>query len=326
MSIVRKNTLVIDLSVLPARPDAGQVHQFLENEIKLQLSDVRSIQLHNSRKCVYIEMVDHDTAVRYQKAHNIRRIFVFNNKRFKIPVYVDSEAVTVRIHDLPSSVLHATVAAFMTRFGEVISIQNERWRQFFPGIPNGVRLLQMRLKGSIPSYITIENEICFVEHKNQLKTCKWCSRAVHPKQKCQEIAAAEKANTTTEHETAQASKSTNPSAQTEKIFSDSDFPPMSSKPCSSNKHITETRNNEASDKTQAESRSVSVPTETIQSRDDESYDDDDDDDDGGSGGGGSSSSPYEADDTTTKRRMLTRSMKEYKKRCINQGSQNDCES
>lgn len=292
MSIIRKNTLVVDLSVLPARPEAGKVHQFLVNEIKLQLSDVKSIQLHNTRKCVFLEMVNNETALRYEKAHNIKRVFVWNNKEFKIHVYVDSEAVTVRVHDLPPSVPYKTVGDFMAKFGEVISIQSERWRQYFPGIPNGVRVLQMRLRGSIPSHINIENEVCFVKHKNQQRTCKWCSRAVHPKQKCLEVTAAENEKTAT--------TSTTPQSPTETMFCDADFPPISSDglvEIINSLDDPDTHNNEAS----TESTPIVLPTDAKQPT--IRVDDDDDN-------GSDSSSPYELGDSTSKRRLPARPAQE----------------
>lgn len=79
----------------------------------LNLADVKS-------------MVNNGTAQRYEKAHNIKRVFICNEKRFKIPVYVDSEAVTARVHDLPPSTLHASISEFMTQFGYVILIHSER--------------------------------------------------------------------------------------------------------------------------------------------------------------------------------------------------------
>lgn len=106
MSGFRKNTLVVDFSVLPSRPEVGKVQQFLEHEIKLNLSDVKGVQFHNTRKCVYIEMVDSNTAQRYVNAHNIKRLFACKGKLFKIPMFVDSETVSVRVHECVCTIHH----------------------------------------------------------------------------------------------------------------------------------------------------------------------------------------------------------------------------
>ena len=69
-------------------------------------------------------MKGNDIAQRYEKANNVQRSFICNDKPYKIPVYVDSEADIVRVCDLPPSMPHVTVGNFMMRFGDVISIQN----------------------------------------------------------------------------------------------------------------------------------------------------------------------------------------------------------
>lgn len=312
MNCVRKNTLVVDFSVLPVRPDVAKVEQFLENAIKLNLADVKCIQLHNTRNCVYIQMKDHDTALQYENTHNIKRVFMCNDKPFKIPVYVDSEAVTVRVCDLPPSMLHATVGEHMMRYGDVISIQNERWKNYFPGIYNGVRVLQMRLKQSIPSFITINNEIATVRHPNQIMTCRWCSKPAHPGQKCLEENASKNISISLTPTT---------SSSNEHKFSDADFPPIN------NKQSTEpsTKSVPPRDKrapVENEPCTKIVPTDQEQQLNSINNDDDDDDDVNDD----SSSSPYECGDSTYKRRLSTKRGKEKKKLCAIQGLQGDCDS
>lgn len=188
MSTFRKNTLIVDFAVLPKRPDAARVQKFLEQDIKLQLPDTLSIQLHNIRNCVFIEMVDGETALRYQNAHNYRHEIYCGDKGFKIPVYVEKETVTVRIHDLPPQMPHTTVLEFMQQYGTAISISRERWKHFFPGYYNGVRVLQMKLDREIPSFLSINGEHTLVTYRNQPKTCRHCGRAAHPTQKCSKTA------------------------------------------------------------------------------------------------------------------------------------------
>lgn len=184
MSELRKNTLIVDFSVLPKRPDASQVEKFLDKKVQLQLSDTTNIQLHNIRNCVFIEMIDGETALRYQNAHNNRHVIYCGDKGFKIPVYVEKETVTVRVHDLPPQMSHITVLNFIQQYGTAISITRERWKRYFPGVYNGVRVLQMKLDRPIPSFVTINGESTLVTYRNQPKTCFHCGRTAHPKQKC----------------------------------------------------------------------------------------------------------------------------------------------
>lgn len=317
MSSVRKNTIVVDFNVLPVRPDIGKVQHFLENEIGLNLADVNSIQLHHTRNCVYIEVKDHDIALRYEKANNLKRTLVYKDKPFKIPVYVDSGAVTVRVCDLPPSMPHSTVGNFMMRFGDVLSIQNERWKNYFGGVYNGVRVLQMRIKTSIPSFISIENQTATVLHPNQTKTCKYCSRAVHPNQKCLDVTASENATKTTTAAT------TLPAAETN--FNENEFPSMhSSHPTSSSRDtfseiLARGKRALADDK----SKPKTIPADRPKQATNNTDDDDDDDDNGNED---SSSSPCESYDCNNKRRLSTKRGAETKQMCAMQGSQRDCDS
>lgn len=49
-----QDSLVIDFSVMPAVPDLERIKYFLENQVKLQLSSVRNLQVNVSRSQVII--------------------------------------------------------------------------------------------------------------------------------------------------------------------------------------------------------------------------------------------------------------------------------
>lgn len=224
MCSTRKNTLVIDLSVLPARPDIATVQHFLENQLKLQYSDVLSIQLHHPRNCVLIEMKSYEIALRYQTQHNWKRKMLCADKDFRIPVYVDCDAVTVRVHDLPPSMSHSTVRDYMLKFGEVISIRSETWKHYFPGISNGVRVLRMNLLRDIPSFITIDQQETMITYDKQPKSCRHCEQPAHPGTRCLESSIP---NINHTHQ--------NQSAPSHDLFNLEDFPPIGGQQASSPK-------------------------------------------------------------------------------------------
>lgn len=58
MSLHRKNTLVVDFSILPHRILKEKVEEFLKAVVKIDMADVRNIRLHNLDNCLYIEMRD----------------------------------------------------------------------------------------------------------------------------------------------------------------------------------------------------------------------------------------------------------------------------
>ncbi|XP_062537841.1 uncharacterized protein LOC134206166 [Armigeres subalbatus] len=172
----RRNTLVVDLSALPKRPSLNVVKELLEKKLKLNMDEVKNIQLHNIKNCVFIEVSNEGVALRLQKQHHLRHSFVYLDVDYYIPVYVDGPTATVRLHDLPPQMSNTTITQHMEQYGKIISIHNEVWKNFFPGIPNGVRVIRLRQEKQIPSHIIVENEPTLVTIRDPNKLAK-----THPK-------------------------------------------------------------------------------------------------------------------------------------------------
>lgn len=296
MANVRKNTLVVDFGVLPVRPEMAKIEQFLYENIKLQLNDVASIQLHSIRNCVLVELISAELALKYQNGNNLKHIIVLGGRGFKIPVHVDDAAVTVRIHDLSKDIPHIVVKNYMEeRYGVVLSIGRERWKHYFPGIPNGVRLLRMHLSKPIPSYIEIKNQLTTVTYENEVKTCRYCQKEAHPKRKCFE-------HTIDKTSSRQQSQQATGAATQTSLFNEDDFPVLAG-------------------------ATVVKPTETMPTHLEPNagadYERTEETNNNNNGDNTTDSSSEETE--TNKRRLSTRRRSDSKKMCIPQGCQNEGE-
>lgn len=160
----RKNTIVVDFSVLPKRPILEQVQEFVKDCIKIDMADVKSIQLHNLRNCLYIEVCNAGVAARIHKQHHLRHSYSYHGMTYTIPVFVDGPTATVKIHDLPPQMANTDISDHMKQYGKVLSIQNDVWKNFFPGLPNGVRLVRMILDKPVPSNIVINGQSSYVSY------------------------------------------------------------------------------------------------------------------------------------------------------------------
>lgn len=168
MSSYRKNFLVVDFSVLPKRPPTDQVEEFLRDFVKLDMADVRNLQLHTLRNCVYIEMHNAGLPPRLAKQHHLRYWLEHNGAVYHIPIYVDGPTTTIRIHDLSPQMANNTITEYLKEYGTVVSITNEVWKNYFAGVPNGVRVVRMKMKKPVPSHITIDNQPSLVTYpKNE---------------------------------------------------------------------------------------------------------------------------------------------------------------
>ncbi|KXJ70791.1 hypothetical protein RP20_CCG022497 [Aedes albopictus] len=204
----------------------------------------------------------------------------------------------------------------MMKYRDVFSIQTERWKNYFVGVPNGVRVLLMRIKHLIPSHVTIADEICYVKHLNLIRTCRWGSRPVHPKQRCLEEIVPE-TRTTTAAATVAA-----PSQSNEQISSDADFPPMCSSQSTQSSPETFIEIVARSKRALIERENNTVSTNQANKADQQSTNGSDDDD----GETDSSSSHCETNCGTNKRRLSTKRGKEKKKLCGIQELQSTCDS
>lgn len=185
MSGVRKNTVVADFSVLPKRPNLELVQRFVEKGLGLDPKTLRSIQLHNIRHCVLLEMMDPDAAAETARKHHLKHTFrVKPDQKIPIPIYVDDDTIDVRVHDLPPDLPNKQIAEAMREFGEVLTIRDEVWKNFFIGIPNGVRVLKMKLSKPVPSFIKMCDFITLATHTGQIPTCRRCGLQRHVGTSC----------------------------------------------------------------------------------------------------------------------------------------------
>ncbi|KXJ71031.1 hypothetical protein RP20_CCG021712 [Aedes albopictus] len=121
------------------------------------MADVRSIQLHSLKNCVYIEMHNAGVPPRMAKQHNLQHSIKYKESCYYIPIYVDGPTTTIRIHDLSPQMSNSIISDYLAQYGDVISVSNEVWKHYFVGLPNGVRVVRMKMKKPVPAHITIDN-------------------------------------------------------------------------------------------------------------------------------------------------------------------------
>lgn len=184
----RQLCVVIDFSVMPAKPKPARVDEFIEKDVKLDWSKVRGLQLNNVTSYVYIKMDSKESAEELAEQHNLAHAMDYKGITYHIPFFIADGGTDVKLHDLPFDMSNHLIAEQMTQFGEVMSVKDDYWRNLFRKVPNGVRIVRMRISKPIPSYLSICGEMTLVTHKNQIPTCRHCNRRVHYTMKCSEYA------------------------------------------------------------------------------------------------------------------------------------------
>lgn len=181
-----ERTFVINFRVIPAKVKYQDISDFIQHKLGFEFTQIRHLQITNGR--VFVGTDSPQIAEDVVQEHNMKHQLEHEGKAYTIPISMEDGSIEVRVHDIRPSVSNRQLALRMQEYGQIISIREELWKDFFPGVPNGVRVLRMKLRKSIPSYITVENFSTLVTYKGQVATCKHCNRNVHYTLKCSEYA------------------------------------------------------------------------------------------------------------------------------------------
>lgn len=186
MEDYRKDSVYLDFSGMPVRPKLEKVHELISKQIQLDLNKVTCIQPSMTKSRVIIELKSQSYVEELVAEHSSKHSIEHNNKQYAIPIVPYDNAIEVRVADLPSYFSTETIIKHLAPYGEVISTQEEVWKNFWPGLTTGVRLARMRIKKAIPSYIPMTTHTAFISYRTQIRTCKHCVRPLHIGRTCNE--------------------------------------------------------------------------------------------------------------------------------------------
>ncbi|XP_029726170.1 uncharacterized protein LOC115265394 [Aedes albopictus] len=184
MSGFRKNSFVIDLSVMPVRPKLSVVQDFVFSKMTLDMNLVKNLQTSISKSQVIIEVDSAASAEQIIAQHNLKHSLEHDNQLYPIPVHSVDNAIEVKVYDLPPHMPNNLIASHFSHFGKIISVRNDVWKDYFPGVPNGVRIIRMEVLKPIPSYVPVAGELSYVLYSNQTKTCRHCAQKIHIGKSC----------------------------------------------------------------------------------------------------------------------------------------------
>ena len=271
----RDNTAVVDFASCVPRPAIRDIEKLLKSEMKLYIPDLHCIQMHHTRNCVLIMFRELSSAERFVSEHNLKHFIASGQSNYQIPVYLEDNAVDVRVHDLPLAIASKVIERKMREYGEVLSVNYDRWKNFFPGLYNGVRIVRMRIKKPIPSYLVFStgtfSEQSMVSHKNQRTTCQWCDMFSHQGQTCADAAkktTIETPTTNAKTTPAPATKTSAPPAETSII----ETQPLPQQPAIQSSSAVNKSHNIEHKKSENHTRRNSVGNENDNSTDFESTD------------------------------------------------------
>jgi hypothetical protein len=86
----------------------------------------------------------------------------------------------IRLANLPPELSNITIRTAVSKYGEVLSIQDENWtKRYRYTFSNGVRIVMMTLNKHIPSHITVAGYRALSSYDGQPQTCYGCGDTEH---------------------------------------------------------------------------------------------------------------------------------------------------
>lgn len=186
MSGYRKNAVVIDFGVVPTRPKIDKVRDFVFQQMCIDITKIKSLQTKMTNGQVIIETDSAELTEQLISEHHLKHRFTIDGKSYLIPVQSIDDTREVRIYDLPPQMPNKMIATHFSTYGQVTSIKDETWKEHFPGVLTGTRILRMKLRKHIPSYVEVAGETSYVSYRCQIRTCKHCVRPLHIGKSCVE--------------------------------------------------------------------------------------------------------------------------------------------
>lgn len=157
----RENTFRIDYAKVPKKPTYEELHHFLGVALGLKREEVLRLQCSKIHGCAFVKTCDLETAQRVVEEHDGKHIMEVDKKQYTLRMWMEDGGVDVKLHDLSEDVTDDAITAFMTAYGDIISIRESMWdeKYSFGAIPNGIRVVRMIVKKNIPSYPYIPSNI-----------------------------------------------------------------------------------------------------------------------------------------------------------------------
>lgn len=186
MDSLRERNFVIDIRGIRKLRDEN-IYNFIAKNLKLTPMDVAAIQIDRIEGKVFVEMKEEDAVHAVVEEFDNKYAINSNGTTHRIRLYVEDGGTDVKLHHLPPNMPEEWIFEYLETYGDIISIKHEMCQsQFFASIPSGIRVVRIRMKCHIPSFVNIKGYSSHVTYTNQIQTCRHCNQEVHFGVSCSE--------------------------------------------------------------------------------------------------------------------------------------------
>lgn len=186
-TIQRKNTVKITFPSTAPRPSALEIHNWIDETLKITADQMDMIQLHSMERTIYIKLISSVFYDRLVNQHENQVNFQYDNGTIvKVSVQrADVNTVTVRLFNLPPEIDDNTVIRSLSSYGTVRNVRPELWStQYKFPVHNGVRAVRIDIKKHIPNKMAIAGFPVVLHYPGQPQLCHICGEESHLRSQC----------------------------------------------------------------------------------------------------------------------------------------------
>jgi hypothetical protein len=169
----RQETIVCSFDKNSPKISAYDIHEWIHAKLKLEAEDINTLQVEGPKRQVFIK-VNKNTLV--DEILNLTQGEAsYEHETGEISKVTTSHAGLgkriVRVANLPPELKNEDIRHYMTKYGTIHTIQDEKWaRNYRYTVNNGVRLIHMELNAHVPSHIHIKGHRALVTYTGQPTT------------------------------------------------------------------------------------------------------------------------------------------------------------
>jgi hypothetical protein len=183
----RVNNLVCTFDPQSPRTSAFHVHEWVHHKLGLQEDDIRALTIDGSKRKVYLKFVSEEKLYSVLRATGGALDYYHESGEVSsVTIEVAGMGVRkVRLANLSHEAPDAAIRAVLSAYGEVKGITEERWvRPYLFAVPNGIRIVELRLLKHVPSHVLILGQRVVVTYDGQPFTCFGCNEEGHQFRVC----------------------------------------------------------------------------------------------------------------------------------------------
>lgn len=197
MKICRKNTLRATFDKEKQRPSAVEIHQWVEQILKVRESDLQTLQLVGKENAIYLKFVNVVTYEQVLQQHGGTTTFqLLTGETTTVNITsADGQITNVRVLNVPPEVPNERIENVCKNYGKIQTVENEKWSHKYRfKVDSGIRLVTMIIEKPIPSTLIIAGYEAYVTYLGQEQTCFHCGNSSHLRHNCPQRILREKIN------------------------------------------------------------------------------------------------------------------------------------